>query len=208
MAEIIQFTHQLKNKKKKLLYDDTQLGACPRCQQPIIEGRQAYGCSQWKSGCQYVLTKQHYGVTITRDMASQLLQMGRTLKAYLLKVDKDSFAAQLILQRTGELSYNKLQNQPVQTQGLVLADCPLCNGKIIETSKAYSCSEWRNGCKAVIWKVIAHKVITEELALKLLNEGETGLLKGFKSTKDTEFDANLKLVNGKVEMDFNLSAGS
>ncbi|MCX7083203.1 MAG: DNA topoisomerase 3 [Methylococcales bacterium] len=208
MAEIIQFTHQLKDASEKLLYDDTQLGACPRCQQPIIEGRQAYGCSQWKSGCQYVLSKQHYGVTITRDMASQLLQMGRTLKAYLLKVDKDSFAAQLILQRTGELSYNKLQNQPVQTQGLVLADCPLCNGKIIETSKAYSCSEWRNGCKAVIWKVIAHKVITEELALKLLNEGETGLLKGFKSTKDTEFDANLKLVNGKVEMDFNLSAGS
>jgi DNA topoisomerase-3 len=208
MAEIIQFTQQLKDASEKALYDDTQLGACPRCQQPIIEGRQAYGCSQWKAGCQYVLSKQHYGVTIARDMASQLLQMGRTLKAYLLKVDKDSFAAQLILQRTGELSYNKLQNQPLQIQGLVLADCPLCNGKIIETSKAYSCSEWRNGCKAVIWKVIAHKTITEALALKLLNEGETGLLKGFKSTKDTVFDANLKLVNGKVEMDFNLSAGS
>jgi len=141
-------------------------------------------------------------------MACQLLQMGRTLKAYLLNVDNNSFTAQLILQRSGELSYNKLQNQPVQTQGLVLADCPLCNGKIIETSKAYSCSEWRNDCKAVIWKVIAQKTITVELALKLLNEGETGLLKGFKSTKDTEFDANLKLVNGRVEMDFNLSAGS
>ena len=96
----------------------------------------------------------------------------------------------------------------MQQLSSVLADCPLCNGKIIETSKAYSCSEWRNGCKAVIWKVIAHKAITEELALKLLTEGETGLLKGFKSTKDTEFDANLKLVNGKVEMDFNLSAGA
>ena len=56
--------------------------------------------------------------------------------------------------------------------------------------------------------MIAQKTITVELALKLLNEGETGLLKGFKSTKDTKFDANLKLVNGRVEMDFNLSAGS
>ena len=206
MAEIIQFTQQLKDASDKSLYDDTQLGACPRCKQLIIEGRQGYGCSQWKAGCQYVLWKQYYGVTISRDMACQLFQIGRTLKAYLLKIDNDSFNAQLILQPSGELIYNKLQNQPVQKLASALADCPICNGKIIETSKAYSCSEWRNGCKAVIWKVIAQKVITEELALKLLTTGETGLLKGFKSTKDSEFDANLKLINGRVEMDFSGSA--
>ena len=28
------------------------------------------------------------------------------------------------------------------------------------------------------------------------------MLKGFKSGKGTEFEANLKLVDGKVEMDF------
>ncbi|MEI6147112.1 MAG: DNA topoisomerase 3 [Methylococcales bacterium] len=206
MAEIIQFTQQLKDASDKSLYDDTQLGACPRCKQSIIEGRQGYGCSQWKAGCQYVLWKQYYGVTISRDMACQLFQIGRTLKAYLLKIDNDSFNAQLILQPSGELIYNKLQNQPEQKLASALADCPICNGKIIETSKAYSCSEWRNGCKAVIWKVIAQKVITEELALKLLTTGETGLLKGFKSTKDSEFDANLKLINGRVEMDFSGSA--
>ena len=40
------------------------------------------------------------------------------------------------------------------------------------------------------------------MAKILLTEGETGVLKGFKSTKGAEFEVNLKLVDGKVEMDF------
>jgi len=40
------------------------------------------------------------------------------------------------------------------------------------------------------------------MAKKLLTKGETGVLKGFKSAKGTEFEVNLKLVDGKVEMDF------
>jgi len=143
-----------------------------------------------------------FGITIEQDMASQLLQLGRTLKAYPLKIDDDSFMGQLTLNALGEMGYNKLQNQSVQNATHAIADCPLCAGKIVETPKAYSCSEWRNGCKMTIWKTIAHKNITPSMAKKLLSKGETGILKGFKSAKGTEFEANLKLVNGKVEMDF------
>ena len=202
MAEIIQFTQQLKDESTKPLYDDSKLGDCPLCQHPVIEGRQGYGCSQWKAGCKFVLWKQAFHLTVSRDMACQLLQNGRTLNAYVIKINDEVFNAQLTLNALGETGYNKLQNQPVQNVTDALADCPLCNGKIIETSKAYSCSEWRNGCKAVIWKTIAHKTITQAMAKKLLSKGETGVLKGFKSTKGTEFEVNLKLVDGKVEMDF------
>jgi DNA topoisomerase-3 len=192
----------LKDESTKPLYDDSKLGDCPLCQQPIIEGRQGYGCSQWKAGCKFVLWKQTYGLGITRDMACQLLQNGRTLNAYAIKINDDVFNAQLTLNPLGEMGYNKLQSQHALNITDALADCPLCNGKIIETTKAYSCSEWRNGCKAVIWKTIANKKITQAMAKKLLSKGETGVLKGFKSTKGTEFEVNLKLVDGKVEMDF------
>jgi len=202
MAEIIQFTQKLKDESAKPLYDDSKLGDCPICQQPIIEGRQGYGCSHWKEGCKFVLWKQVYGVTITREMACQLLQNGRTLNAYAIKIGDEVFAAQLTLNASGEIGYSKQQNQRALNASETIAGCPLCNGKIIETSKAYSCSEWRNGCKAVIWKTIAHKKITLSMAKKLLTNGETGVLKGFKSTKGTEFEVNLKLVDGKVEMDF------
>ena len=202
MAEIIQFTQKLKDESAKPLYDDSKLGDCPICKQPIIEGRQGYGCSHWKEGCKFVLWKQAYGLTINREMACQLLQLGRTLNAYAIKINDDVFNAQLTLNALGEIGYNKQHNQQAHTPADALADCPLCNGKMIETPKAYSCSEWRNGCKAVIWKTIAHKKITPAMAKKLLTQGETGVLKGFKSAKGTDFEVNLKLVDGKVEMDF------
>ena len=202
MADIIQFTRQLKAASAKPLYDDSKLGDCPVCGQAVIEGRQGYGCSAWKAGCKFVLWKQAFGVAVSRDMASQLLQLGRTLNAYAVKINDDVFNAQLTLNAMGELGYNRQQHQQALNVSDAIADCPLCNGKIIETGKAYSCSEWRNGCKAVIWKTIAHKKISPAMARKLLSKGETGVLKGFKSTKGTEFDANLKLVEGKVEMDF------
>lgn len=207
MAEIKEFTQKIRVEADKPLYDASRFGDCPHCQQPIIEGRKGYGCSDWKNGCTFVLWKQLYGVPIDKDLACQLLQNQRTLKAYAIKVDDKVFHAQLTLNKHGEIGYHTLENQDVKPViHNALADCPLCNGKVIETPKAYSCSEWRNGCKMVIWKTIAQQPITLVLARKLLTRGETGVLTGFKSTKDTEFSANLKLVNGKVEMDFNVQA--
>ncbi len=202
MAEIIRFTQKIKDESDKPLYDQSRLGDCPLCGHPVIEGRKGYGCSDWKAGCGFVLWKDMYGVPVSRDMACQLLQNARTLHTYAIKLNEDVFNAQLTLSKQGETGYIKAGagQRPAVTEAI--ADCPLCNGKIIETPKAYSCSEWRNGCKMTIWKTVAHKKITAAMAKKLLSNGETGILKGFKSAKGTEFEANLKLVDGKVEMDF------
>ncbi|MDO9046291.1 MAG: DNA topoisomerase 3 [Methylobacter sp.] len=202
MAEIIQFTQKIKDESDKPLYDQNRLGDCPLCQNPVIEGRKGYGCSDWKAGCRFVLWKQLYGVPVTRDMACQLLQNTRTLHSYAIKLNDEVFNAQLTLNKQGEAGVSKTESGQRPFVKEAIADCPLCNGKIIETVKAYSCSEWRNGCKMAIWKTVAHKKITAAMAKKLLSNGETGMLKGFKSGKGTEFEANLKLVDGKVEMVF------
>jgi len=202
MTEIIRFTQKIKDESDRPLYDQSRLGDCPLCQKPVIEGRKGYGCSDWKAGCQFVLWKEMYGVPVTMDMACQLLQNSRTLHSYAVKLDDEVFNAQLTLNKLGETGYVKAESGKRSVVKEAIADCPLCNGKIIETVKAYSCSEWRNGCKMAIWKTVAHKKITAAMAKKILSKGETGMLKGFKSAKGTEFDANLKLVDGKVEMDF------
>lgn len=203
MDEIIQFTRKIKDQSDRSLYDQNRLGDCPLCGQPVIEGRKDYGCSAWKTGCKFVLRKDIYGVPVSWDMACQLLQSGRTLHNYAVKLNDDLFNARITLNKQGDIGFVKAEQGRLRSDVKeTIADCPLCNGKIIETPKAYSCSEWRSGCKMTIWKTVAHKKITAAMAKKLLNKGETGLLKGFKSTKGNEFDANLKLVDGKVEMDF------
>lgn len=82
--------------------------------------------------------------------------------------------------------------------------CPKCEkGKIIETPKAYSCSQWKSeNCSFAIWKEMAQKKITETHVKSLLKSGQTKVIKGFKNKEGNPFDALLKIINGEVKFDF------
>jgi len=83
-----------------------------------------------------------------------------------------------------------------------LGKCPLCASPVIESTKSYSCSRWRDGCGLTIWKTMSGKKITAAMVKRLLQKGETTKLKGFKSKAGKKFDAKLKLTGGKVEFIF------
>lgn len=80
--------------------------------------------------------------------------------------------------------------------------CPVCGKPVLESQKGYGCSGWKDGCKFVIWKVIAGMKISENQAKKLLREGKTAVLKGFKSKAGKVFDTALKIEKGQVVFDF------
>ncbi len=76
----------------------------------------------------------------------------------------------------------------------VLGKCPECKGDVVESKKAYGCSNWRSedgGCRFVIWKTIAKKVITEAQAKKII-AGEKVPVKGLTSRAGKKFGAYLK----------------
>jgi len=84
-----------------------------------------------------------------------------------------------------------------------LGNCPLCGKDVIECSKGYGCSGYKDqGCKFIIWKEIAGKKLSRNQVKTLLEKGKTGPIKGFKSKKGNKFEAALKLENGKVELQF------
>jgi DNA topoisomerase-3 len=84
-----------------------------------------------------------------------------------------------------------------------LGNCPLCGRKVLEFPKGYGCSGWKEGCRFVIWKKIAGKVIPPGQVKALLEKGQTATLKGFSSRTGKKFNAALKLnEEGKVIFHF------
>jgi DNA topoisomerase III len=111
------------------------------------------------------------------------------------------------VEKIAELDKEKLRPERVE-----LGLCPRCGaetGEIIrENSKAYGCTSWKSreepGCGFVIWKRVAGRTITPELARQLLEEGKTKeVVSGFRSRAGKPFRARLVLNDeGKVEFDF------
>lgn len=76
--------------------------------------------------------------------------------------------------------------------------CPKCGKTIIENSKAYGCSGWREGCSFSVWKEISGKKITKNHVLTLLTKGKTSKISGFKKKNGETYSAYLVLQEGKI----------
>lgn len=88
-----------------------------------------------------------------------------------------------------------------------VGQCPLCGNAIIETEKAFGCSNWKNGCKYTIWKndkyiAALGKEVTRPMVELLLKNGKVGF-RNLKSKKGTTFAAYLKYTFNEESQRFN-----
>ena len=105
-----------------------------------------------------------------------------------------------------------LDKEKLRPERVELGLCPRCGaetGEIIkENSRAYGCTSWKSreepGCGFVIWKRVAGRTLTPEVARQLMEEGKTReVLSGFRSRAGKPFRARLVLnEEGKIEFDF------
>src|SRR5580765_5285708 len=110
---------------------------------------------------------------------------------------------------------DKEQLRPIRVE---LGPCPRCGaetGEIIkENSKAYGCTSWKSreevGCGFVIWKRVASRTLTPEIARQLIEERRTReVLSGFRSRNGKPFRARLVLNDeDKIEFEFPVRAQS
>ncbi len=54
--------------------DSSKWGDCPLCNKEVIKGKKAYGCSDWKEGCAFVLEPQIKGIKLSGRQIQILLQ--------------------------------------------------------------------------------------------------------------------------------------
>lgn len=85
-----------------------------------------------------------------------------------------------------------------------LCECPACKGQIIDKSKFYGCTGYKDGCKVTFPKKLAKKTITNSMIKSLCEKGKTNKLKGFKSKAGKTFETQL-ILNDKHEIKFNFN---
>jgi DNA topoisomerase-3 len=111
-----------------------------------------------------------------------------------------------------------LDKEKLRPERVELGLCPRCGAKtgeiIRENSKAYGCTSWKSreevGCGFVIWKRVAGRTLTPEIARQLIEERRTReVLSGFRSRNGKPFRARLVLNDeDKIEFEFPVRAQS
>ena len=201
MDDVVSHTKLLINQSQNGV-TTSELGPCPLCKSPVIKGREHYGCSEWKAGCRFVLRRDSLGADIFPGIASELLRNRSTLKPVLMTIDGNPLFGTITLQDDGSLTYERMQVIKSGKGKDVLGPCPVCGGDIVAGDKAFGCSNWQNGCRFKIWKKIANKSVSKIVAKKILADGESEMIEGFKSRAGKSFSAKLKIVGDDIKFEF------
>jgi DNA topoisomerase-3 len=104
-----------------------------------------------------------------------------------------------------------LETDDLRPERVELGPCPRCGaatGNLIrENSKAFGCTSWKSatqtGCGFVLFKRVAGRTITPEIARQLLQDGRTrDVLTGFRGKSGRPFRARLLMADdGHVSLD-------
>ncbi len=202
MTEVCDYTREILANKAEATIDLKNLGPCPLCAAPVMRGRTGYGCTRWREGCGFVLPGTLWELEITPVLAREILNHKKSLTPHRIVVNGKPKFAHLRFNKKGEPAYDVAEVEKSDAQTEAFGACPVCAGDIVEGRKAYGCSNWKNGCRFAVWKVIAKKEITPEIAKELIERRETAVLSGFMSKAGKPFDAKLKVVDGEVKFDF------
>jgi DNA topoisomerase-3 len=132
-------------------------------------------------------------------------------------MEKGDYSRDVFMEEIKQLTVEiveKLRNKEYQGEleriHVPIGSCPLCGAPVYENQKAFTCSRWKEGCQFVVWKTILGKKLTRTQVRKLLEEGKTEKLYGFRSRKSKKkFSAVLVLDSeGKISFEFPTSRKS
>ncbi len=124
---------------------------CPKCKKgKVLKGSSAYGCTAYKTGCDFRLPFEIYHKKISENQILRLLNKGCTvhLKGWEVKNEKiegllrfDS-EFNLVLEPKVSIASKKIEDY---------ISCPKCKkGKILKGKTAYGCSAYKTGCDYIL----------------------------------------------------------
>src|SRR6478609_3466359 len=147
---------------------------CPKCKKgTLVKGKSAYGCADYKAGCNFILPYTFAEKKISENQYLRLLQKGSTVNLKDFKTDAGIVEGLLRFDENF-----KLILEPKRTAVKAAPDsltCPKCKkGTILKGKTAYGCGDYKLGCDfKVTFDVVREKLKdqkpTKELVYSILN---------------------------------------
>ncbi len=140
------------NKKRTKKAEHLSGFKCPKCKNgELIKGKSAFGCSSYKSGCDFILPFIFMKKKISEKQYIRLLTKGSTvnLKGFKTTSNNPTIEGLLRLDSVFKLKLElKKGNTTIKKSATTEKNsCPKCkNGVIIKGKTAYGCSDYVNGC--------------------------------------------------------------
>lgn len=168
---------KVKTTKKKTTVKTVIQKECPKCTKgKLLKGSTAYGCSNYKNGCDFKLPFSFLEKKISENQFIRLLEKGSTTNLKGWKTDTGKIEGLLRFDSGFNLKLEPKQkiNTPISTEKTETMKCPKCKkGTILKGSKAYGCSDHTIGCDFVfpfskIKEIAQEKKLTKELVYKIL----------------------------------------
>ncbi|WP_034058450.1 type IA DNA topoisomerase [Lacinutrix jangbogonensis] len=171
------------NSKKKTTKKVTKITSgitsekCPKCNNgSILKGKSAYGCSEFKKTCDFVIPFKFEGKTISEKQYIRLFQKGSTVNLKGFNINNTSAEGLVRFDTDFKLKFEPKKGK-VETQSASKDNsCPKCNkGTVIKGKTAYGCSEYKAGCDfRFSYDAVREKAngqtLTKDLVFKILRD--------------------------------------
>jgi DNA topoisomerase-3 len=166
--------------KKKKTKKQVAGRECPKCSKgTLLKGKTAFGCSEYKLGCNFTIPFKIYGKKISENQTLRLLEKRSTTNLKGFKVESKTVEGLLCFDDTFQIKLvqkNLTDSKVKENSENHAIPCPKCQkGTVIKGNSAYGCSEYKQGCNFVftfdnIKKIANGKPLTKEVVLKIISQ--------------------------------------
>jgi len=171
-TEILSNKSKVEKKKKTTLIGQV----CPKCKKgSLIKGSNAFGCSEFKNACNFLLPFRFMDKKISENQYLRLLKKSETVQ---LKGFTEAG-----IKTNGKICFNddfglELHKNisVISNQKKTKTKCPKCgSGELLKGKKAYGCSNYKDGCDFIfpfdkIRSLANGKPLTAELVSKIISQ--------------------------------------
>ena len=169
---------------------------CPKCNNGnIIKGKMAYGCSEYKKGCDFIVQFEQFNKKLSEKQIFQLISKKKTNWIKDFKIKESLLEGRLIM--------NKEFKVELQVKEEEILKCPRCKeGTILKGKNAFGCNRFKSGCKTIIPFEIFGKKLSNTQIKNLILKGQSSLIKGLlingqKKNAKLKFNADFEICLAK-----------